>query len=204
MNDIYITVLGNVAADPRRHSFADGSSATSLRVASTRRVFDRATQSWQDGETTFYTVRCYRSLAENVARSVRLGHPVVVHGRLRIRSYERDGQRRLAAEVEAASVGHDLRRGVTGFQKAHRGAHPPVPGSAVRFDDGPEGGSPAGRSWSPVSGAAEPAAAPDEALDVPPGDDAHATSPDALPGRAAELPGRARAEAGPPSTSLAA
>ncbi len=129
MNDIYITLNGNVAADPRQYHFDDGTRVTSLRLASTRRVFDKASQSWHDGETTFYAVRCYRILAENVAQSIKLGQPIVVHGKLRIRSYERDGERRFLAEVEATSVGHDLRRGVSRFEKAQRGASTPA------FDD---------------------------------------------------------------------
>ncbi|MFB9246679.1 single-stranded DNA-binding protein [Sphaerisporangium melleum] len=126
MNDTYITLVGNVSAEPRQYDCSDGSRATSLRLASTRRVFDRASQTWHDGETTFYAVRCYRTLAENVARSVRLGQPIVVYGKLRIRSYERDGQRRTSAEVEATSVGHDLRRGVSTFQRPQRGPSSPA------------------------------------------------------------------------------
>ncbi|MEV7967151.1 single-stranded DNA-binding protein [Sphaerisporangium sp. NPDC088356] len=129
MNDIYITLNGNVAADPRQYHFDDGTRVTSLRLASTRRVFDKASQSWHDGETTFYAVRCYRVLAENVAQSIKIGQPIVVHGKLRIRSYERDGERRFLAEVEATSVGHDLRRGVSRFEKAQRRASTPA------FDD---------------------------------------------------------------------
>ncbi|MEU8271519.1 single-stranded DNA-binding protein [Sphaerisporangium sp. NPDC049002] len=126
MNDIYITLNGNVAADPRQYHFDDGTRVTSLRLASTRRVFDKASQSWHDGETTFYAVRCYRVLAENVAQSIKIGQPIVVHGKLRIRSYERDGERRFLAEVEATSVGHDLRRGVSRFEKAQRGPSTPA------------------------------------------------------------------------------
>ncbi|MET8144375.1 single-stranded DNA-binding protein [Sphaerisporangium sp. NPDC005288] len=126
MNDTYITLVGNVTADPRQFNFNDGTRVTSLRLASTRRVFDRSSQTWHDGETSFYSVRCYRTLAENVAQSIKLGQPIVVHGRLRIRSYERDGERRFVAEVEATSVGHDLRRGVSTFERPQRGPAAPA------------------------------------------------------------------------------
>ncbi|GII67159.1 hypothetical protein Skr01_72440 [Sphaerisporangium krabiense] len=122
MNDIYITLSGNVIAEPRQFTAEAGPRVTSLRVASTPRLYDKPTQSWYDGETSYYVVRCYRVLAENVARSVRAGQPVVVHGRLRIRSLDRDGQKRSVAEVEAVSVGHDLRRGVSAFEKPQRTA----------------------------------------------------------------------------------
>lgn len=132
MNDIYVTLSGNVAADPRQYPLSDGSRVTSLRLASTRRVFDRPSQTWQDAETTFFAVRCYRALADNVSQSIKLGQPIVVHGKLRIRSYERDGERRFLAEVEATSVGHDLRRGVSAFDKGRRGVPTPSFDAATR------------------------------------------------------------------------
>ncbi|MFD8532263.1 single-stranded DNA-binding protein [Streptosporangium canum] len=69
MNDIYITLTGNVAAPPRQHTFPDGSRVTSLKVASTSRYFDRENQQWCNGETTYFGVRCFRGLADNVAQS---------------------------------------------------------------------------------------------------------------------------------------
>ncbi|RCG23427.1 single-stranded DNA-binding protein [Sphaerisporangium album] len=133
MNDIYITLSGNVIAEPRQFAGDNGLRATSLRLASTPRLYDRSSRSWYDGETTYYTVRCYRVLAENVARCVRPGQPIVVHGRLRVRSFERDGRRGAVPEVEAISVGHDLRRGVSTFEKSQRtaaGAGAPVTAAA--------------------------------------------------------------------------
>ena len=46
--------------------------------------------------------------------------PVLVTGKLRIREYVKDEQRRFSAEIEAATVGHDLTRGVAHFQRVQR------------------------------------------------------------------------------------
>ncbi|MFD1932515.1 single-stranded DNA-binding protein [Nonomuraea mangrovi] len=120
MNDIYITLTGNVAAPPRQHAFADGSRVTSLRVATRHRFFDRKTQEWSDGDTVFFAVRCWRTLGDNVAQSFQVGHPVVVCGKLRIREFGPDGDRRFMPEIEASSIGHDLRWGVGAFSKPER------------------------------------------------------------------------------------
>ncbi|MEU4331135.1 single-stranded DNA-binding protein [Nonomuraea dietziae] len=120
MNDIYITLTGNVAAPPRQHTFTDGSRVTSLRVATRHRFFDKKTQEWSDGETVFFAVRCWRTLGDNVAQSFQVGHPVVVCGKLRIREFGPDGDRRFMPEVEASSIGHDLRWGVGAFSKPER------------------------------------------------------------------------------------
>ncbi|NRQ35019.1 single-stranded DNA-binding protein, partial [Nonomuraea sp. NN258] len=120
MNDIYITLTGNIASEPRQYSFDDGTKVTSLRVLTTHRYFDKKTGQWTEGEKVCFTVRCWRSLADNVAHSVRTGQPVVVSGRLRIREFGPEGDRRFMPEVEASAVGHDLRWGTGVFTKPER------------------------------------------------------------------------------------
>ncbi|NUR92766.1 MAG: single-stranded DNA-binding protein, partial [Nonomuraea sp.] len=122
MNDIYVTLTGNVAAEPRQYTFEDGVKVTSLRVLHTPRHFDRKTGQWSDGETVAFAVRCWRELADNVAQSVRVGHPVVVSGKLRIKEFEGQEGRRFMPEVEATTVGHNLRWGVGGFSRPDRAA----------------------------------------------------------------------------------
>ncbi|WP_219461652.1 single-stranded DNA-binding protein [Nonomuraea rhizosphaerae] len=124
MNDIHITLTGNVAAEPRQYSFEDGAKVTSLRVLTTHRYFDKRTGQWTDGERVCFAVRCWRSLGENVARSVQVGQPVVVSGKLRIREFGPEGDRRFMPEVEASAVGHDLRWGTGVFAKPERTGGP--------------------------------------------------------------------------------
>ncbi|MEU8245825.1 single-stranded DNA-binding protein [Nonomuraea sp. NPDC048916] len=121
MNDIYITLTGNVAAEPRQHTFDDGARVTSLRVLTSHRYFDKKTGQWTDGEKVCFAVRCWRALGENVAQSVKIGQPVVVSGKLRIREFGPEGDRRFMPEVEASAVGHDLRWGTGSFAKPERG-----------------------------------------------------------------------------------
>ena len=53
---------------------------------------------------------CWRSLADRVVATLRVGDPVIVRGRLRSREYEKDGQVHRVVEVEATSIGPDLAR----------------------------------------------------------------------------------------------
>ncbi|MEU5881328.1 single-stranded DNA-binding protein [Spirillospora sp. NPDC047279] len=125
MNEAQITVIGWIAADPFYTITGNGTPFLSLRVGCTPRRFDRQSGLWKDGDTLFLTVNCWRQLADNVnASEFRRGHPVVVTGRLRIRQYERDGQYRFSAEIEAGTVGHDLNRGTAGFRPVQRGGAP--------------------------------------------------------------------------------
>jgi single-strand DNA-binding protein len=120
VNDAQITVVGNVAAEPRYIVTRNGTPLLSLRLASTPRRFDRETGLWRDGDTMFMTVTCWRSLAANGQEALAKGDPVVVTGRLRLREYDKDGERRLSAEIEATTVGHDLSRGVARFDRVRR------------------------------------------------------------------------------------
>ncbi|WP_051468566.1 single-stranded DNA-binding protein [Actinomadura oligospora] len=121
MNEAQITVIGWVADTPQFLITANGTPYLSMRLACTPRRFDRTTGQWADVETMFLTVNCWRGLAENINSSeFARGHPVIVTGRLRIRQYERDGQWRYCAEIEATTLGHDLTRGTADFRTASR------------------------------------------------------------------------------------
>lgn len=120
MNEPHITVMGNLTAEPRYVVTNNGTPLLSLRLAATPRRYDRETGTWRDGDTMFLTVTCWRALAANGQESLSKGDPVVVTGRLRIREYERDGQRRQSAEIDATTVGHDLSRGVARFDRTRR------------------------------------------------------------------------------------
>jgi single-strand DNA-binding protein len=120
INEAQVFLAGYVAREPRFRITTRGISSVSLRVACTPRWVDRETGEWTDGETSFVTVLCWRTLADNVAKCLHKGEPVLVKGRLHVRPYEKDGVSRLAVEIEATSVGHDLARGVASFQRPLR------------------------------------------------------------------------------------
>ena len=119
--DAPVYLAGFLTGDPKFRKVADDISSAKLRIAYTARRHNRETGEWTDGTTTFVNVQCWRQLADNVTMSLRKGEPVLVMGRLRIRSYnDAEGKSRTAVEVEASSVGHDLTRGVAHFARAHR------------------------------------------------------------------------------------
>ena len=62
-----VTLVGFVATEPKVRYVNSGTPVANMRIGSTSRKMDRETGEWQDGETNFYTVRCWRSLASNAA-----------------------------------------------------------------------------------------------------------------------------------------
>jgi single-strand DNA-binding protein len=125
VNEAVVTVIGFVAQDPIFEVLASGTSLMSLRIGSTPRRYDREIGQWRDDDPIFLTVNCWRSLADNLqACELQRGDPIIVTGKLRIREYVKDGQKRFSAQIEATTVGHDLSRGVARFQRAQRSAFP--------------------------------------------------------------------------------
>ena len=117
MNDCTITVRGWLGADVVQRD-AGGVPVASFRLACTPRKFNRRSESWSDGETQWYTVSCWRGLAENCAKSLRRGDPVVVHGRLQVRPYVNSNDVEVISfEIDAVHVGHDLSRGTSVFTR---------------------------------------------------------------------------------------
>ncbi|MFD3412412.1 single-stranded DNA-binding protein [Streptomyces cyaneofuscatus] len=119
MNDTMVTLVGNAATAVEFRETATGGMAR-FRFAVTPRRRDRETQLWTDGPTSFYTVWAWRTLAANLAGSVAIGEPLLVHGRLKVREEEREGGRRTFVDVEAVAVGHDLSRGTAAFRRVVR------------------------------------------------------------------------------------
>lgn len=117
MNEITATVFGNIASEPRHTVTAKGVGVTSFRLASTTTRYDQDAQGYIDRDTTFLTVSCWRSLAFNAAASLVKGQPVIVHGTIKVRDWEQDGRSGREVEMDATSVGHDLRRGRTKFER---------------------------------------------------------------------------------------
>jgi single-strand DNA-binding protein len=120
MNDTVMTVVGNVVDAPRMRLTKNGHAVTNFRIASTSRRFDREQERYVDNATLFVNVTCWRGMAENAAQSLHKGQPVVVTGRYYSREYVVNEVARVAYELEANAVGHDLSRGTSEFTKVVR------------------------------------------------------------------------------------
>ena len=119
-NETTLTIVGNCVNDPELRFLASGVAVASFAVASTPRTFDKATNEWKDGETLFMRCSIWREAAENVAESLTRGTRVIVTGRLKSRSYEKDGQQRTAYELDVEEVGPSLRYARANVRKAER------------------------------------------------------------------------------------
>jgi single-strand DNA-binding protein len=126
MNDVLMTIVGNLVRDVELRFTNNGDPVASFRIASSTRRFERATERWVEGDTHYVTVTCWRNLASNVVQSLKKGMPVVVYGRLRSREVSRPcGEASHVVryqDIEAYAVGPDLSRGVCEFTRVKSAA----------------------------------------------------------------------------------
>lgn len=121
MNEIDVTLVGNVVSDIRHVLTADGTPVASFRVASTSRKYNKDVNAFVDGEVTYLTVTAWRRLADHCAKSLVKGDPVVVFGRLRLRAWEKEERRGTSVEVDAVAIGPNLALGTADFTRMRRG-----------------------------------------------------------------------------------
>lgn len=119
--DTTITVIGNLAADPELRFTSSGVPVANFTVASTPRRFDRNSNEWKDADPLFLRCSIWREAAENVAETLTRGARVIVHGRLKQRSYQTaEGEKRTVVELEVDEVGPSLWRATAKVTKTNR------------------------------------------------------------------------------------
>jgi len=103
-----ITVTGNVTRDPELRFTPSGQAVASFGLAVNRSWQNRQTQEWEE-QVSFFDVKCWAQLGQNVSDSLSKGNRVVVTGRLEQRSWETDqGDKRSTVEIVAEEVGASL------------------------------------------------------------------------------------------------
>lgn len=89
-----ISEIGRLTQDPELRFTQGGRALLSLRLAFNSRKFNRETQEWEDGDTLFLDGALWGDKAEAVAEAgLGKGQALMVSGRLRTESWEKDGVR---------------------------------------------------------------------------------------------------------------
>ena len=141
-NDNSVTITGNCTRDPELRYTNNGMQIATFGVAINQRKRNDSGQ-WEDGETSYFGVTCFRELAENVAESVSKGTRVIVAGTLKQRSWETpDGDKRSKVEVIADEVGPSLRWATASVERMGRSSSDGGGGSAAAAPSGGSDGPP--------------------------------------------------------------
>jgi single-strand DNA-binding protein len=128
MNETWVTVTGHVMTDVERRTGAGGAPLVRFRLSVPERRYDAGRAGWRERHTSCYTVWARQELAINLHESVARGDPLVVRGRLWLRTAGREGGAGPSADLEAVAAGHNLAFGAAAFRRVSRvRAEPKVP-----------------------------------------------------------------------------
>ena len=93
----HVTLIGRLTRDPELRYTPNGVAVCKFTLA-----VDRAFS--KEKETDFIPIVVWQKLAEACGNNLGKGRLVAVSGRLQIRTYEKDGQKRYITEVVAGEV----------------------------------------------------------------------------------------------------
>lgn len=136
--EITLTVNGRLTADPELRFTQAGTAVSNFTIASNPRTFDRSTGEWRDADAVFLRCTCWKQLAENTAASLSRGSHVIAHGRLRQRTFEKDGVNHTVTELEVDEIGAALRFATVTITKNGRTGAPPEEPVRALAPVGPE------------------------------------------------------------------
>ena len=96
-----ITIVGRVGSEPE----TVGSNGLRFRVATNDRVKNDVTGEWEDKNTSWWTVKAWRTLAEQSKSVIKKGMEVIIVGKIYEDTWtDKDGVRRSSYEINADSI----------------------------------------------------------------------------------------------------
>ncbi len=117
MKEQRVTVTGLVATTPRHLVTQTGLPITSFRLASSLERWNDTEGRWETGETNWFTITSYKTLAVNTAMSISKGDRILLAGVMRIRDWDNGTTTGTSVEIEADTIGHDLTLGTSVFTR---------------------------------------------------------------------------------------
>lgn len=133
-----VILIGNLGKDPEIQNFDKGVKKASFSLATTETYRNREGQDIE--QTEWHNIIVWRGLAEVAEKYLKKGMQVYIEGRIRSRSYEKDGQKRYITEIEGDTLNMLGGRSSSDAPAAstHESAStPPPPVVATENDDLP-------------------------------------------------------------------
>lgn len=95
-----ITIIGNLTRDPELTQTPNGIAVCHFSVAVGRNYPD----SNGEKQTDFFNCTAWRSQAETISKYCKKGNKVCVIGSMQSRSYDKDGEKRIAWEIQVSET----------------------------------------------------------------------------------------------------
>lgn len=93
-----VILIGNLGKDPEIRHLENGAVVANFSIATTESYKDRTTGERRD-QTEWHNIVLWRGLAEISEKYLKKGDTVYIEGKLRTRSWEKDGVTRYTTEI---------------------------------------------------------------------------------------------------------
>jgi single-strand DNA-binding protein len=97
-----VILIGTLGKDPESRSTADGNAICNLSVATSEQWKDK--QGNKQESTEWHRVSMFGRLAEIAQQYLTKGSKVYIEGKLKTRSYDKDGQKMYTTEIVASEM----------------------------------------------------------------------------------------------------
>jgi single-strand DNA-binding protein len=97
-----IILLGNVGQEPNTKAFDNGDTVTSFSLATSDQWTDKNGEKRES--TEWHNCVCYRQLSKIASDYVKKGSKVFVEGRLKTKSWEKDGVKQYRTDIEVLKL----------------------------------------------------------------------------------------------------
>ena len=98
-----VILIGNLGADPETRYMPSGGAVTNIRMATSESWKDKQTGEQKD-RTEWHRITFYGRLAEIAGEYLKKGSQVYIEGKLRTRTYEKEGQTHYSTEIIADNM----------------------------------------------------------------------------------------------------
>ena len=135
-----VILIGNLGKDPEVFSFDTGVKKVTFSLATTEIYRNKEGQDIE--QTEWHNIVVWRSLADVAEKFLRKGSQVYIEGRIRYRTYEKDGQKKYITDIEADNINmlgsrHNS-EGTPGYEPGNNNNHSsPAPINNNEHDDLP-------------------------------------------------------------------
>jgi single-strand DNA-binding protein len=126
--------IGRLTADPELRFTQSGSSLAKINLAFNSRKKDDS-GNWVDGDVFFVNGTLWKEQAENAAETLTKGMEVVVSGRLKTSSWEKDGQTHSRTELAIDSIAPSIRFATAVITKNDRDSNRSRPDPSQQYSD---------------------------------------------------------------------
>ena len=97
-----VILIGNLGRDPEVRHLEGGASVANFPIATTESYKDKSGNRVE--QTEWHNIVMWRGLAEVAEKYLKKGISIYVEGKLRTRSYEKDGQKHYRTEILADNM----------------------------------------------------------------------------------------------------